>query len=198
MIQRRDMLQRRCADGMSQSIHHDSFLGLEFLVHYLFFNDPSKPRCLTNLFTSNLTLGWWTRHLHIAHFQVHYNSGPPLDEFEAALTSVLLQTPNLERVLNNKHEDVDFDTADVFRGWANGALRNHEYCKLHGRITTVTRLVRNATTSTSGEPVSQASSEQAVNFNSSEEILELHPTTDKIFWRCPRAPTSSNSFHTAF
>ncbi|KAG1733391.1 uncharacterized protein EDB91DRAFT_1149341 [Suillus paluster] len=69
-------------------------LGLEFLVRNLFFNDPSKLRSLTALLASNPSLGWWTRRLHITHFL--YQRGPSLDVFEAALTSVLAQTPNLE------------------------------------------------------------------------------------------------------
>ncbi|OJA15815.1 hypothetical protein AZE42_09163 [Rhizopogon vesiculosus] len=91
-----------------------------------------------------------------------------------------------KRVFMNKHEDINFDTADVFRAWANGTLRNHEYCKSHGKIAIAVQLVENAVTSTSGGPVSQASPEQAVTFNSSEETLELHPTTDEIFRICPR------------
>ncbi|OJA09739.1 hypothetical protein AZE42_09939 [Rhizopogon vesiculosus] len=90
------------------------------------------------------------------------------------------------RFSKDKHEDIDFDTADMFRAWVNGALRSHEYRKSHDGIAIVVRLVGNAVTSTSGEPLSQASSEQAVNVNLSEETLEIHPTTDEIFRICPR------------
>ncbi|OJA21318.1 hypothetical protein AZE42_03878 [Rhizopogon vesiculosus] len=72
MIQRRAYATKKSIISTCKSWRS---LGLEFLVHYLFFNDPSKLRCLTDLLTSNPMLGWWTR---------------------PALTSVLLQTPNLE------------------------------------------------------------------------------------------------------
>ncbi|OAX32138.1 hypothetical protein K503DRAFT_635243 [Rhizopogon vinicolor AM-OR11-026] len=89
-----------------------------------------------------------------------------------------------KRPSKDQHESVHIDTADVFRKWANGGPRNHEYCMSHSKIAIVVQLVGD--TSTSGEPVSQASSEQAVNVNSSEETLELHPTTDEISRICPR------------
>ncbi|KAG2741871.1 hypothetical protein P692DRAFT_201842185 [Suillus brevipes Sb2] len=65
-----------------------------FLVRYLFCSTFSKLHSLTTLLTSNPSLGWWTRRLHITHFL--YDRGLSLDDFEVALTSVLIQTPNLE------------------------------------------------------------------------------------------------------
>ncbi|KAG1733137.1 hypothetical protein EDB19DRAFT_1731826 [Suillus lakei] len=91
MVQRRSYATKKSIISTCQSWRR---LGLEFLVRYLFFNDPSKLRSLTSLLTSNPSLGWWTRRLHITHFL--YERGPSLDDFEAALTSVLTQTPNLE------------------------------------------------------------------------------------------------------
>ncbi|KAG2126593.1 hypothetical protein DEU56DRAFT_973898 [Suillus clintonianus] len=58
-------------------------LGLDFLL-----------RSLISLLTSNPSLRWWTRHLHIIDFL--YERDPSLDDFEAVLTTVLTQTPNLE------------------------------------------------------------------------------------------------------
>ncbi|KIK42335.1 hypothetical protein CY34DRAFT_83741 [Suillus luteus UH-Slu-Lm8-n1] len=91
MLQRRSYATKKSIISTCQSWRR---LGLEFLVRYLFFNDPSKLRSLTALLTSNPSLGWWTRRLHISHFL--YDRSPSLDDFEAALTSVLVQTPNLE------------------------------------------------------------------------------------------------------
>ncbi|KAG1832321.1 hypothetical protein DFJ58DRAFT_823198 [Suillus subalutaceus] len=91
MVQRRSYATKKSIILTCQSWRR---LGLEFLVRYLFFNDPSKLRSLTALLTSNPSLGWWTRRLHITHFL--YERGPSLDDFEATLTSVLAQTPNLE------------------------------------------------------------------------------------------------------
>ncbi|OJA19843.1 hypothetical protein AZE42_12853 [Rhizopogon vesiculosus] len=90
------------------------------------------------------------------------------------------------RFSKDNNEDIDFDMADMFRTWVNGVLWSHEYRKSHDGIVIVVRLVGNAVTSTSGKPVSPASSEQAVNVNSSEEPLEIHPSTYEIFRICPR------------
>jgi hypothetical protein len=91
MVQRRSYATKKSIISTCQSWRR---LGLEFLVRYLFFNDPSKLRSLTALLASNPSLGWWTRRLHITHFL--YERSPSLDDFEVALTSVLAQTPNLE------------------------------------------------------------------------------------------------------
>ncbi|KAG2112409.1 hypothetical protein DEU56DRAFT_842911 [Suillus clintonianus] len=91
MVQRRSYATKKSIISTCKSWRR---LGIEFLVRYLFFNDPSKLRSLTSLLTSNPSLGWWTRRLHITHFL--YERGPSLDDFEAALTTVLTQTPNLE------------------------------------------------------------------------------------------------------
>ncbi|OAX37669.1 hypothetical protein K503DRAFT_801056 [Rhizopogon vinicolor AM-OR11-026] len=73
----------------------------------------------------------------------------------------------------NKHKDINFDTEEVFR--ACDTREKHEYHKSHKGFAVVLNLNGN----TSTEPAGQSAS-------SSEESLELRPTTDKIFEICPR------------
>ncbi|OJA14802.1 hypothetical protein AZE42_04189 [Rhizopogon vesiculosus] len=76
----------------------------------------------------------------------------------------------------NKHNDIDFDTGEVFRAY--DTHEKHEYHKLHDGIAIVLSLNGNTSTE-QAEP----------SASSSEESLELRPTTDKIFEMCPQFRT---------
>ncbi|OAX37671.1 hypothetical protein K503DRAFT_219392 [Rhizopogon vinicolor AM-OR11-026] len=73
----------------------------------------------------------------------------------------------------NQRKDIDFDTEEVFG--ACDTREKYEYHKSHKGIAIVLSLNGNTTT----KKVEQSAS-------SSEESLELRPTTDKIFEICPR------------
>ncbi|OJA14815.1 hypothetical protein AZE42_04191 [Rhizopogon vesiculosus] len=73
----------------------------------------------------------------------------------------------------NQRKDIDFDTEEVFR--ACDTREKHEYHKLHKGIAIVLSLNGNTSTE-QAEP----------SASSSEESLELRPTTDKIFEMCPQ------------
>ncbi|KAG2137847.1 uncharacterized protein EDB93DRAFT_1253505 [Suillus bovinus] len=74
--------------------------------------------------------------------------------------------------LKTEHDDVDFELKDMFH--VCGARERQEYKKVHENITIVIELSGNPTT------------EQTEQFHSSDETLELRPTTDEIFQKCPQ------------
>jgi GTPase SAR1 family protein len=72
----------------------------------------------------------------------------------------------------NKHEDIVVEPADIFQKCNAG--ERQEYNMVHKKITIVVELSGNPTT------------EQIEQFVSSDESLELLPTTDEIFRKCPQ------------
>lgn len=71
--------------------------------------------------------------------------------------------------IKTEYEDIIFDPEDMFR--VCGAREGQEYNKVHKNITIVVKL--------SGIPTTEANS-------SPDETLELRPTTDEIFRKCPQ------------
>lgn len=70
------------------------------------------------------------------------------------------------------HEDIIFEPEDMFR--ERSAIERREYNKVHKKFTIVVELSKNPTT------------EQTEQFVFSDESLELRPTTDDIFRKCPQ------------
>ncbi|KAG1777945.1 hypothetical protein EV702DRAFT_1278288 [Suillus placidus] len=75
--------------------------------------------------------------------------------------------------MKSKHEDIVFEPEDMFRECSAGERR--EYNKVHKNITVVVEL--------SGNPTAKHT-EQLVS--PSDETLELQPTTDEMFRKCPQ------------
>lgn len=69
------------------------------------------------------------------------------------------------------HEDIIFEPEDMFR--ERSAIERREYNKVHKKFTIVVELSKNPTTETE-------------QFVFSDESLELRPTTDDIFRKCPQ------------
>ncbi|KAG2335675.1 hypothetical protein BDR05DRAFT_971540 [Suillus weaverae] len=74
--------------------------------------------------------------------------------------------------LKTKHEDIIFNPEDIFRVYSGS--ERQKYNKLHKKIRIVVDFSENTTT------------EQAEPSVSSDESLELRPTTSEIFRKCPR------------
>ncbi|KAG1738044.1 hypothetical protein EDD22DRAFT_809730 [Suillus occidentalis] len=77
-----------------------------------------------------------------------------------------------KRWYRTEDKDIIFEPEDMFR--ACGARERQEYTKVHNNITFVVELSRNLATE----------AEQLAS--SSDETLELRPTTDEIFQKCPQ------------
>ncbi|KAG1806987.1 uncharacterized protein BJ212DRAFT_775994 [Suillus subaureus] len=69
------------------------------------------------------------------------------------------------------HEDIIFEPEDMFR--ERSTIERREYNKVHKKFTIVVELSKNPTTETE-------------QFVFSDESLELRPTTDDIFRKCPQ------------
>ncbi|KAG2345526.1 hypothetical protein BDR05DRAFT_960448, partial [Suillus weaverae] len=75
--------------------------------------------------------------------------------------------------MKTEHENIVFEPDDMFRECSAGDRR--EYNKVHKNITVVVELSRN--------PITEQAEQLA---SSSDETLQLWPTTDQIFRKCPQ------------
>ncbi|KAF9547469.1 hypothetical protein CPC08DRAFT_745201 [Agrocybe pediades] len=111
-------------------------LGSEFLFRCLYFSDPYKLISLCSILDSSaaasstitMSLGWWTKRIHISRYHPSPSRGASLEDMENALASIIRHCPNLEIFVMEKPMGPTFGpVADALSTFARRSLHTVQW-----------------------------------------------------------------------